>query len=769
MSSEKKEVRTSGQVDRKYDELRKSYQKNHKHGDGYDYYFTDSDNDGLADVHDVDDLNPDIQDFSQTKSLKFEDKKVSRSTTQNKHIPKASKKKTVKHQKQKQNKLKDEKVTREKGKHNDSQHEYSNHEHDSVVPSGDNVDSNKGIRSKVNYEKARSASSNKHQINGLTEDKLSPNKQKVNTLKEKKVSQQKHEQAISKDEKFDSNGQRKNVLKNDKVGQGKDKQASSEKKKVTQDKQTKKGPKSKSGVNDKSGNQEKGQKATSKRKQRLKFHDKKEPGKLETSKKGSVISIASSGQEVLRRHNQYERFEDSDENSAIQATELGREVATDAIRAPSRRLQHGLKSRNKKVVATRSEARTARTTRTTKARHNYRFEKSLKNNSTYQKSKGLNKYYQKQKLKRSYNKKVYGGFQKRAEKVLKGAAKKLKQIVSLALKKIGLPVIGITLVVLVLISILSGVMGAFSNGVSVVMATSYQSNEYEIHDTENIYNHLEADLEYAIANVETDHSGYDEYRYNIGAIGHDPQVLMAYLTAVYSEFTASSVSSELSRIFDEQYIYTLTATTEVRTRTVYASYTDPVTGVQSYTSYQQEYDWHILNVSLSVNDLQTVLSAVLTQEEQELFDALMETKGNFTTLPSPIRGEWRNFVSSMYGYRLDPFDSHVEFHTGIDIAKPLGTELVAVIDGTVTDVGYQSGYGNYIEITHENGQSAFYAHCSEASVSIGNEVKLGQKVGEMGSTGNSTGSHLHLEIKDAAGIRLNPYFYLSDEIAEDPN
>lgn len=629
MSSEKKEVKTSGQVDRKYDELRKSYQKKVNHGDGYDYYVTDSDNDGLADVYDVDDLNPDIQDYSQTKSLKFEETKVSRSTKQNKHIPKAPK---------------------------------------NEIP-----------------------------------------------LVDKKVSQQKR---------------------------------------------TKTGPK------DNKASKDKGEKTSPKRKQRLKFNEKKESGKLESSKKGAVFSVASSGREVLRRHNQYEQFEDSEENSALQATELGRDVSTDTIRGTSRRLQHGRKSRNKKVLARRSEIRSARTTR---AKHNYRFEKSLKSNKTYQQSKGLNKYYQKQRLKRSYNKKVYGGFSKRAEKVLKGAAKKLKQVTMIALKCIGLPVIGIFLVVMVLISILSGVVGALSNGVSVVMATSYQSDEYQIHDTENIYNHLEADLEYAIKNVESDYSGYDEYKYNIGNIGHDPQVLIAYLTAVYGEFTASSVSHELSRIFDEQYSYTLTATTEVRTRTVYASYTDPITGAQSYISYPVQYDWHILKVSLDVNDLQTVLSDVLTLEEEEMFEVLLETKGNFTALPSPIRGEWRNSVSSMYGYRLDPFDDYVEFHTGIDIAHPVGTELVAVMDGIVTDVGYHNSYGNYLEITHEKGQSVFYAHCSVVSVSIGDEVIEGQKVGEMGSTGNSTGSHLHLEIKDAAGNRLNPYFYLSDEIVDDPS
>jgi murein DD-endopeptidase MepM/ murein hydrolase activator NlpD len=143
----------------------------------------------------------------------------------------------------------------------------------------------------------------------------------------------------------------------------------------------------------------------------------------------------------------------------------------------------------------------------------------------------------------------------------------------------------------------------------------------------------------------------------------------------------------------------------------------------------------------------------------------MESKGNFQCLPSPLRENWKGAVSSMYGYRLDPFDGVVEFDTGIDIARPLGTELVAVFDGTIAETGYDSNYGNYIVLEDEKRHTVLYAHCQRVSVSRNDVVETGQQIGTMGSTGNSTGSHLHFEVRDADGNRLNPYFYLSEEIA----
>ncbi len=499
-----------------------------------------------------------------------------------------------------------------------------------------------------------------------------------------------------------------------------------------------------------------------KKKSKLNFEEKKGTGKLTSDSGGTVITMAAAGREVLRRKYQYERIEDSDQNAALQAADAGREASVSALKGTSRKFHHGLSSRNQKVTARRSDGSSAARSRS------LNFERAANNSRSRQKTVTMSKQYQKKKLKRSYGMNVRSKYANKAKTVVKGIAGKVKQAIGAIAKKVGAYIIGIILAMIMLVNTVGAFTGMISNGVSVILSTSYQSSDQEITATENVYNRLEADLKHAIDNVESDYSGYDEYRYYIGTIGHDPYELMAYLTAKYGEFTSSQVNGELSRIFDEQYDYSLRSTTQTRTRTVTRYYRDSDTGEWTTETYEDTYDWDILTVSLTTSDLSTILVSRLSSDEKEQYDVFMETKGNFPSLPSPLRQDWKNAVTSMYGYRLDPFDGHVEFHTGIDIARPVGTELVAVIDGTVSDVGYSSGYGNYLELTNENGQSVFYAHCDRIDVSIGANVVLGQKVAEMGSSGNSTGSHLHFEVKDADGVRLNPYFYLSDEIADDP-
>ena len=98
-------------------------------------------------------------------------------------------------------------------------------------------------------------------------------------------------------------------------------------------------------------------------------------------------------------------------------------------------------------------------------------------------------------------------------------------------------------------------------------------------------------------------------------------------------------------------------------------------------------------------------------------------------------------------------------HTGLDIAAPTGTTVVAAASGTVTFSGYKGSYGNMLVISHGNGVQTYYAHCSKLYVSSGTQVSQGQKIASVGSTGNSTGPHLHLEIR-VNGVAYNPQNYL---------
>lgn len=103
-------------------------------------------------------------------------------------------------------------------------------------------------------------------------------------------------------------------------------------------------------------------------------------------------------------------------------------------------------------------------------------------------------------------------------------------------------------------------------------------------------------------------------------------------------------------------------------------------------------------------------------------------------------------VTMEYGPNVHPFTGQWYMHKGFDIAGPIGLPLVAAADGTVTDVGFDTGYGNFIIIRHRWGFHTKYAHMHQVGVRIGQQVRQGQRIGTLGSSGFSTGSHLHFEV-----------------------
>jgi len=104
------------------------------------------------------------------------------------------------------------------------------------------------------------------------------------------------------------------------------------------------------------------------------------------------------------------------------------------------------------------------------------------------------------------------------------------------------------------------------------------------------------------------------------------------------------------------------------------------------------------------------------------------------------------YISSYFGERADPFDGREAFHKGVDFAGNLGSDVVAVAAGVVTWAGERSGYGKLIEINHGDGYSTRYAHNERTLVSVGQTVKRGESIALMGSTGHSTGPHVHFEV-----------------------
>lgn len=139
--------------------------------------------------------------------------------------------------------------------------------------------------------------------------------------------------------------------------------------------------------------------------------------------------------------------------------------------------------------------------------------------------------------------------------------------------------------------------------------------------------------------------------------------------------------------------------------------------------------------------------------ESMLFNQKLENKRTPAGMPAP------GYISSRYGGRNDPFGRGRAHHAGIDIDANSGDPVTAAAEGVVSFSGVRSGYGNVVEIDHGNGYKTLYAHNSANMVRSGDIVRAGQQIAKVGSTGRSTGSHLHFEVL-LNGRQVNPRQYL---------
>lgn len=126
-------------------------------------------------------------------------------------------------------------------------------------------------------------------------------------------------------------------------------------------------------------------------------------------------------------------------------------------------------------------------------------------------------------------------------------------------------------------------------------------------------------------------------------------------------------------------------------------------------------------------------------------------------------------LTSSYGTRSDPFRGSRRMHNGLDMAGPQGTPIYATADGVITRSGWFGGYGRYISINHGAGIETRYGHMSELLVGEGVRVRRGQLIGRMGSTGRSTGSHLHYEVRiDGEPVNPTPFLTSGEYLASLP-
>lgn len=196
----------------------------------------------------------------------------------------------------------------------------------------------------------------------------------------------------------------------------------------------------------------------------------------------------------------------------------------------------------------------------------------------------------------------------------------------------------------------------FLGGGQVVVGTSYTAEETDIKGVDEDYTALENALRNQINNIEATHSGYDEYRYNLAEIGHNPYELASYLTVLFEDYTRAEVQSTLQAIFDAQYTLTLEEEVEVRTRTETrtgtTTHTDPETGETWEEEYEYEveveYNYYILNVTLTNKGISAVVrSSGLDDDRLERYGVLLETRGNrddlFGDVNFAVPGEYTDY------------------------------------------------------------------------------------------------------------------------------
>lgn len=321
--------------------------------------------------------------------------------------------------------------------------------------------------------------------------------------------------------------------------------------------------------------------------------------------------------------------------------------------------------------------------------------------------------------------------------------------------KVVLGTVAVGCALFVMMASLLGSCAAFFSGAGTsTFAASYTADDQDINSAQLYYTEKETDLQYKINHIEEEYPGFQEYRYELGEIGHDAYELMAYLSAMYDFFTFAEITPVLDVLFQKQYDLQLIEQTEIRE-----------------DSDGNEYEWRVLNVILTVTPMEQITIPEMTAADTKYkYDVYQQTYGNRQNYGNPFSFCWLSYVSSPYGYRLNPFTGEKELHNGIDIAVSAGIPIHAVHDGKVVSAGDAGDYGLCVVIEDERGYQSRYAHCQSFSVTAGQEIKKGEEIAAVGSTGNSTGPHLHLEVS-YQGQRLNPFYFVDNgyETKEETN
>ncbi|MDR0433943.1 MAG: peptidoglycan DD-metalloendopeptidase family protein [Gracilibacteraceae bacterium] len=337
---------------------------------------------------------------------------------------------------------------------------------------------------------------------------------------------------------------------------------------------------------------------------------------------------------------------------------------------------------------------------------------------------------------------------------------------------------GIAVMLIIFFAFISGGVSAVT---SVFPVISLKSTDLALTETWSWITELDADLKMKVLRVESENSGIDAFHYYLNGkstalsridVKTDAETVLAYLDSKYDDYTlakliippdggaAHSVQAEITRLHGQLYSLSLEEWEEI----IYSSDSDPDDGVDD----SSETIVYHMDVKLTAKPFTEYLTEnaalLLTAAEQEKMDALSQA-GLFTTrreLGSPFPEGWVS--SDRFGYRVHPIYREKRPHTGFDIPKSEGAPVYACHSGVAAAGGDRiTDYGLWVRISKPNGDNTFYAHLLDQTVTDGATVRKGDLIGHVGSTGVSTGPHLHMEYTKK-GIVLNPLFYTPGQL-----
>ena len=212
---------------------------------------------------------------------------------------------------------------------------------------------------------------------------------------------------------------------------------------------------------------------------------------------------------------------------------------------------------------------------------------------------------------------------KAREKLDKVEAKRAAQFVTR--HPVAVLVLLLLLLLCFLVSAVSSIFPTLGSGLANALSgTSYASEDTDLLGVDEDYTALENELAQTVANIESTHPGYDEYRYSVDEIDHNPYELASYLSAKYHVYFREQVQDELREIFEAQYELTLTEEVEIRYRTEIS--TDPETG--ETTTEEVPYEYYILNVTLTNKTLPAVILPRLDEQQRQIYTVMQQLKGN---------------------------------------------------------------------------------------------------------------------------------------------